>query len=132
MASIRIETFVAVSLEKAWAALRDVGAVHVRLARGFVTDCRLEEDARIVIFANGFVAKELIVDVDDSALRLAYAVSGGERLLHHNASFQLQPENGGTRIVWVADILPNSAEPIIRGMMEEGSEAMRRTLEQSA
>ena len=129
MASIRIETSVAVSPEKAWAAFRDVGAVHIRLARGFVADCRLEESARIVTFSNGFVAKELIVDIDDRNRRLAYAVSGSERLSHHNASLQVQPENDGTRIIWVADILPDSAEPAIRGMMEQGSVAMRQTLE---
>lgn len=129
MASVRIETSVAVSPDNAWAAFRDVGAVHTRLARGFVTDCRMEGGARVVTFANGFVAKELIVDVDDKNRRLAYSVSGSERLSHHNASFQVFEENGGSRIVWVADILPDSSEPIIRGMMEQGSAAMRQTLD---
>lgn len=129
MASIRIETSVAVSLDKAWAAFRDVGAVHTRLARGFVTDCRLEERARVVTFSNGFVAKELIVNIDDENRRLAYAVCGSERLSHHNASFEVRSEGTGCRIAWVADILPDSAEPVIRSMMEQGSVAMRKTLE---
>lgn len=129
MASIRIETSVALSPDKAWAAFRDVGAVHTRLARGFVTDCRLEEGARVVTFANGFVAKELIVNIDDANKRLAYAVSGSERLTHHNASFEVREEGDGSRIVWLADILPDSIEPTIRGMMEQGSVAMRKTLE---
>ena len=89
----------------------------------------MEGGARVVTFANGFVAKELIVDVDDKNRRLAYSVSGSERLSHHNASFQVFEENGGSRIVWVADILPDSSEPIIRGMMEQGSAAMRQTLD---
>jgi hypothetical protein len=89
MASIRIETIVAASPEKVWDALRDVGAVHTRQARGFVTDCRLEEGARIVTFANGFVARELIVDIDDKNRRVAYAVTGSESLSHHSASFQV-------------------------------------------
>lgn len=129
MASIRIETSIAVPPDKIWPAFRDVGAVHTRLAKGFVTDCRMEEGARIVTFANGFVAKELIVDIDDANRRLAYSVTGSERLSHHNASFQVFAENGGSRIVWQADILPDSAEPIIRGMMEQGTVAMRKTLE---
>lgn len=131
MASILIETPVAVPPEKAWAAFRDVGAVHTKLARGFVTDCKMEEGARIVTFANGFAAKELIVDIDDTCRRLAYAVSGSPRLAHHNASFQVMTEGIGARIVWRADILPDSAEPTIRGMMEQGSVAMRKTLESS-
>ena len=38
--------------------------------RLIVTDTRLEEGVRIVTFASGMVAKELIVDVDDSWRRL--------------------------------------------------------------
>lgn len=129
MASIRIEMSVAVPPEKAWAAFRDVGAVHTRLARGFVTDCRMEEGARIVNFANGVEARELIVHIDDANRRLAYAISGSPRLSHHNASFQVMAEGNGSRIIWLADLLPDSAEPTIRGMMEQGSVAMRQTME---
>jgi len=42
-----------------WAAVRDYGAVHRRVAPGFVTDCKLDGDSRIVTFANGNVAQEL-------------------------------------------------------------------------
>jgi hypothetical protein len=46
----------------------------------------LEEGARIVTFANGFVARELIVDIDDENRRLAYAVSGTIRdMMEHEA-----------------------------------------------
>ena len=41
-----------------------------RLAPGFVVDTRLEEGARIVTFANGLVARELIVDVDGGRKRV--------------------------------------------------------------
>jgi hypothetical protein len=129
MASICIETSVGAPPEKVWAAFRDVGAVHTKLARGFVTDCKLEEGARIVTFANGVVARELIVGIDDASRRLAYAISGSPRLSHHNASFEVCAEGAGSRIVWRADILPDSAEPAIRGMMEQGAAAMRKTLE---
>ena len=55
MASIRKEFEIDVPVEVAWAAFRDVGAVHERLARGFVVDCRLDGPDRVVTFANGFV-----------------------------------------------------------------------------
>ena len=63
MASIRQEILVDARPEHVWAAVRDVGEIHVRLVPGFVTDCRLDGDARIVTFANGLVLRELIVDV---------------------------------------------------------------------
>jgi hypothetical protein len=92
MASIRKETQLPVSAAEVWDVVRDVGAVHTRFAPGFVTNTTLEDGARVVTFANGLVARELIVDVDDRARRLAYAAVG-DRLTHHNASFQVFEED---------------------------------------
>jgi hypothetical protein len=112
-----------------WDAIRDVGAVHRRLARGFVTDVRLEGDARIVTFANGMVVRESIISVDDAVRRIAYSASGG-RATHHNASMQVfDAGDGRTRLVWITDLLPDDAADAIRGMVERGSAAIRATLE---
>jgi hypothetical protein len=128
MATIRKEMRVARAPGDVWDAFRDVGAIHTRLARGFVTDTTLEEGSRVVTFANGFVARELIVTVDDAGRRLAYAVVGSPNLTHHSASFQVFEDGAGARVVWIADILPDAAATTIGGMMEAGMEAMRTTL----
>jgi len=129
MASIRREMLVEADPKDVWDAIRDVGAVHTRLAPGFVVDTRLEEGARVVTFANGLVARELIVDVDDEARRLVWAVVGG-RPTHHNGSLQVFPEPGGrSRVVWIADLLPNELAGIIAGLMDQGMSAMKETLE---
>jgi len=127
MPTIRKELTVAAGIDRVWAAFRDTGAVH-RLAPGFVTDCKLEEGgaARIVTFANGIVAREAIVDLDETAHRLAYSASGG-RLTHHNASFTVTEDGPGRcRIVWRADLLPAEMKPAIAAMMEQGVAAMQR------
>src|SRR5262252_2379842 len=128
MASIRREMLVEADPKEVWDAIRDVGAVHTRLAPGFVVDTRLEEGARVVTFANGLVARELIVDIDDDARRLVWAVVGG-RPTHHNGSLQVfAEESGGSRIVWIADLLPNDLAGPIGEMMERGMRAMQPTL----
>ena len=130
MASIRREIVIEASPERIWDAVRDVGAVHERLAPGFVVDTRLEAGARVVTFANGLVARELIVDVDDEARRLAWAVVGSPRLTHHNASMQIFDDGDrGSRVVWIADLLPNEIGGTIAAMIEEGLGAMKKTLE---
>ena len=63
MASIHKDIPIDAAPDDVWAAVRDFGAVHKRLAPGFVIDARLEGDARIVTFANGTVARELLVDL---------------------------------------------------------------------
>ena len=129
MASIRKEVQVNARPETIWDAVRDVGAVHERLAPGFVVDTRMEEGARVVTFGNGQVARELIVDIDDEARRLAWAVVG-TRLTHHNASMQIFPEGEArSRVVWIADLLPNELAGYIRTMIEQSMRVMKQTLE---
>ena len=131
MASIRKEMLVEPEPESIWEAIRDVGAVHRRLAPGFVVDCRLEEDgaARVVTFANGLVAREVIVDVDDEARRVVWSATG-ERLTHHNASLQVFAEDAEhSQLVWIADLLPDKMKQPISGMIEQGMLAMMATLE---
>lgn len=131
MASIRKEVLIETPSDLVWDAVRDVGAVHVRVAPGFLTGCCMEDAplARVVTFANGLEARELIVDVDDAARRLVWAVVGG-RMSHHNASMQIISEEAGrSRVVWIADLLPNELAPVIAGMIEQGLAAMKKTLE---
>ena len=128
MASIHRETWIRTSPEAAWSALRDVGALDTRLATGFVTHVALEEGARIVTFANGMVARELIVDVDEGRRRVAWSVVGAS-MRHHNASAQVFPDADGTRFVWIADLLPDEVAPAIAGMIDEGLAAIKQTLE---
>jgi carbon monoxide dehydrogenase subunit G len=128
MASIRREFEVAAPAERVWDAFKDVGAVHTRLATGFVTDCRLEGDARVVSFANGLTTRELIVDLDDAGRRLAYSARS-ERLAHHNASFQVfATGQANCRVVWIADLLPHAAASPIGAMMDAGVAAMKNRL----
>src|SRR5438128_2821972 len=129
MASIRKEILVDARPEDVWDVLRDVGALHTRLVPGFVVDTRLEDGARVVTFGNGMVARELIVDIDDEARRLVWAVVGG-RLTHHNASVQVFPDGkGGSRLLWIADLLPNEVAGDIRAMIEQAASVMKPTLE---
>lgn len=129
LASIRREFLIDARPEDVWDAVRDVGALHKRLVPGFVSDCRLEEGARIVTFANGMILKELIVDLDDTARRLAWSATGGP-LTHHNASMQIFAEGDKrTRAVWTADFLPNELTETIATMIERGCTAMKMALE---
>ncbi|WP_371418416.1 SRPBCC family protein [Methylocapsa sp. S129] len=83
-------------------------------------------------FANGLTAREPIVDIDDKARRLVWAAVGG-RASHYNASLQVFAEGEGrSRAVWIADFLPNELSAAIGGMVEQGSAAIKRTLERQS
>ena len=114
--------------DQVWDAVRDFGAVHRRLAPGFVLDARLDGDARIVTFANGTVARELLVDCDDTRRRLVYAVVS-ERVKHYNASVQVLADGDArSRLIWIVDLLPNEIAPYIGGQMDQAALAMTKAL----
>lgn len=131
MATIYKDFEVNAAPEFVWEAIKDVGAVHTRLAKGFVTDCVLTDGIRTVTFANGFAVREQIVAIDDEHRRLAYSSVGG-RASHHNAYFQvIAGADGRSRLLWVTDLLPDEVRAPIAQMVELGSSAIRQTLEQA-
>jgi hypothetical protein len=131
MASIYKKFLIDASPQFVWDAIKDAGAVHTRLAQGFVTDTRLQGDTRTVTFANGFVVQEQVVSIDDDLRRFVYRAIGG-RASHHNAFFQVFPTpDGKSKVLWITDLLPDEMRPPIEQMVELGSAAIQRTLEES-
>lgn len=129
MASIRKDIPIAAPAVEVWDAVRDFGALHTRLVPGFVLDTRLDGDARIVTFASGTIARELLVDCDDARQRLAYAIVS-ERMKHYNASVEIVP-NGEARcqLIWIIDVLPHEIASYISSQMDLGASAMQKTFQ---
>jgi hypothetical protein len=133
MATIYKEFIVEADADAVWDALRDFGAVRTRLAPGFLTDCKLDgQDARIVSFANGLVARELLVGIDEANRRLAYTVTDGQASHHHASAQVFAHGEGRSRFVWITDVLPDKFAAYIGSMMDEGGVAMKKTLEQKS
>jgi hypothetical protein len=129
MASVHKEVTIDARPEDVWDALRDWAAPHRRLVPGFVTDTQLDGRDRIVTFFTGAVVRELLVDLDEDSRRLVWSVVGGP-YTHHNASAQvLAGDNGGTRFVWITDVLPDEAAARLAGLMERGINTIKQTLE---
>ena len=129
VASIRKVIQVRREREVVWDAIRDVGAIHKRLVPGFVVDCRLEGDSRYITFGNGMTIREVIVSVDDQDCRHAWSARGAP-FTHHNASIQVFAEDdASSRLVWIADFLPNDVEGVVAEMTQQGLNTMKSTLE---
>jgi hypothetical protein len=131
MASIHKEVALDARADDVWNAVRDFGAVHRRVAPGFLLDAKLDGDARIVTFSNGTVAREVLVTCDDTRKRLVYAVVS-ERVKQHSASIQIVADGDRSRMIWIADVLPNEIAPYIDGQMELGTDAIRKTFTRTA
>ena len=127
MASIHKDIPIEAPAHQVWDAVRDFGALHTRLVPGFVLDTKLDGEARIVSFANGTVARELLVDCDDARRRLVYAAVS-ERMKQHSASVQVIADGHACRLVWIVDMLPHEIAPYIDGQMDQAAHAMQKTL----
>ncbi|WAS96114.1 SRPBCC family protein [Nannocystis punicea] len=128
MTTIYREILVDADVDASWAALCDVGAIHERLARGFVVDTTLAGEYRTVTFIGDVVVRERLIGRDDVRRRLAYAVVDNPEVRHH-ASFQVLPGDlGGSRLVWITDVAPDAAAPSFAAMIDTGVTAIRRTL----
>ena len=131
MASLRKELSLDADRKHVWSALRDFGAVHTRLAPGFVTGTTMDgETVRVVTFFNGSSARETLVSCDDASRRLVYAIIGG-RATHYSAGAQVFDDGPGrSHLVWIVDVLPDAIAPYIDDMMRRGVAVMAATLEQ--
>ncbi len=129
MASVYKDISINAHADAVWDAVRDFGAVHQRLNPGFVVDCKLDGNTRIVTFHNGNVVREEFVDCDEARRRLAYAITGRERVNHYNGSVQVLGDGGNrSRIIWIVDVLPNEIAPYISDQMDLAAAAMQKTL----
>ena len=127
MATVRREFEVAAAADDVWDVFRDLGAVHTRLAPGFVVDTVVDGGTRRVTFANGIVVDERIVSVDDATRRLAYSITGGTAE-HHNASFEVRPATDGSVVCWTTDLMPDDAAEQFARMMDAGIPVMQAAL----
>ncbi len=129
MATLRKQIAIDSGAANVWSALRDFGAVHTRVAPGFLTRLEIDNGDRTVTFFNGLVARERLVTLDDEDRRLVYAVVEG-RASHYNAAVQVFPEGDGrSRLVWTIDLLPDALAPAIGGMMDHAADFMKKTLD---
>ena len=131
MASVRKEILIDADADGVWDAIRDFGAVHTRVVPGFVVDCRLEGNDRIVTFFSGAVQREPLVDLNDETRRLVYsAVDSALGATHYNASVQVFSDGPHRcRVEWIIDVLPHEVAATLDQVMDRGAATMKQTLE---
>jgi hypothetical protein len=130
MASSHHDLFIAVAPEAIWRAARAVDRLHDLLVPGFVTATEMlggeGAPVRRVTFGNGHVVDEAIVSIDDARRRLVWTVRQFE---HHNGVLTVTEAEGGARVNWTADLLPDALAETVSPMMAQGLAIMKAHLE---
>jgi hypothetical protein len=129
MASVSKERTIEADPSEVWSALRDWGALHERLVPGFALNTRLDGNDRIVTFFNGAVARERPIDLNDRDRRLAWSIVDGPYTHHNGVAQVFANDDGTTRFLWIADLLPDELAPVTSDLMERGIDTVKSTLE---
>ena len=132
MATIHIERLIDAPADFVWDRLRDYGALHTRVAPGFILDTVVEGDIRTVTFDGGLVLRERLIAIDDEHRRIVYSILA-DLFEHHSASNAVVPEGEDRcRFVWVVDFLPDEPKERITEMMNAGADAIKAAMEKAA
>lgn len=119
MASIHLETTLAVSPAKLWASVRDVE--HLSNLLNIVAESSLDGDKRSCTMADGSILAETILAVDDENRRVAYTITASPFPIEvHASSMQVfDAGNGKSTFRWITDIKPDALAdglgPMLKG-----------------
>ena len=108
MASIHLETELAIAPDKLWKNVRDVGAVSELL--NVITASSVDGDKCSCTMADGAVLAETILAVDDDNRRVAYTITESPfPIENHAASMQvLDAGKGRSTFRWITDVKPDA------------------------
>lgn len=128
MPTIRTEAHVDVTPEKAWEVVGDLGGVHKWL--GIIETCRLDGDTRVCGLAGGQgTLVEKILERDDAERRYRYTITEAPfEIASHEATFAVQPDGDGSRIVWEVTFEPAELQPMFEGSGAAGIEGIKEAL----
>jgi hypothetical protein len=108
MATIHLETELAVAPDQLWATVRDVGSVSGLL--NIVAESSIEGDKRSCTLADGAGLSETILAVDDDHRRVAYTITDSPFPIEVQAASMQVFDAGGGRSTfrWITDIKPDA------------------------
>ena len=132
MASICTEFVIEADAARVWKTVGNWENGPADMARGHVVSSRAEGPVRVVTFADGRVARERLVTLDDETRRIVYSVIGDTVRPDHDNAVMHIVEDGQRRcrFVWSRDVLPDElAQPLLAAMHEAGP-VIKRTLEE--
>ena len=133
MATVQREIRIDAPPARVWALVSDFHRAPGRMAPGFVVDCVPDgPDVRVVTFSTGVVVRERFVGCDEECRRTVFSILEGSVVpVHDSSSMQVFDDGaGGSRFVWIHDVLPDDLAPRLAAAMEQGLSLLRGVAEQ--
>ena len=130
MATARVDIPIATSAERVWSVVRDFETGPLAMAPSYVTGCQAHHGIRTMTFANGTIARERLIGVDEQDRRIVFSIIGDTiRPEHDNAVMQVIPGGDSTcTLVWMHDVLPDDLAPTLHAAMVDATPTIQTAL----
>ena len=130
MATARVDIAIETSAERECSVVRDFERGPLTMAPGHVTGCQAHRGIRTVTFADGTIARERLIGVDEQDRRIVFSIIGDTiRPEHDNAVMQVVPGGDSTcTLVWMHDVLPDDLAPTLHAAMVHATPAIQTAL----
>lgn len=117
MATINLETNLAIDAADLWRQVKDVGGVSSLL--DVISESSIDGDHRSCTLADGAVLAETIISVDDDLQRVAYTITDSPFGIEaHAASMQVTDlGNGRSMFRWTTDVKPDALADALGPML---------------
>jgi hypothetical protein len=108
MASIYLETTLAVAPDALWATVRDVGSLSSML--DVITESSLDGDVRTCKMGDGGELSETILSIDEENRRVGYTITASPLPIDiHASSMQVIDAGAGkSTFRWITDVKPDA------------------------
>lgn len=108
MASINLETTLAIAPSELWAKVKDVGGISGFL--DLIAASSVDGDQRSCTTADGAELSETIISIDDDHQRVAYTITASPfGIQAHSASMQVSDAGDGkSKFHWITDVKPDA------------------------
>ncbi|HVX19892.1 MAG TPA: SRPBCC family protein [Acidimicrobiales bacterium] len=109
MAAGQVEIEVAAPPDAVWAKVGDFAGVGAMFPA--LEGLRLEGDDRVLTMF-GMEIRERLVDRDDAARTLTYAIVDGVPVERHQATVSVAPSGDGSLVTWSVEATPDEMLPV--------------------
>jgi len=116
MAVIHRTIDVTASPQSTWDKIADVGGVHAMMS--ILTDARVDGARRVCGLSMGGELSEIVLSVDESLRRVAYAIVDSPFGLElHSSSMTATGSGNESQLVWITDLKPDAAAEQVAGLI---------------
>jgi carbon monoxide dehydrogenase subunit G len=109
MAAGAVDVTIAAAPDEVWEKVGDFAGVG-ELFPG-MESFRMEGDERIIGMF-GMEIRERLLARDEENRVITYSVVGGVPLDGHTATISVEPDGGGSKVIWAYDVTPDEMAPI--------------------